>query len=48
MAVLRALALNAGSSTLKASLYELDPAAGSLATPPPSARWEAQVDWRPG
>jgi acetate kinase len=34
VAVLRALALNAGSSTLKAALYELDPAA---------LVWEAQV-----
>jgi len=42
----RALALNAGSSSLKASVYELDPAA-SLATPSP-ARWSAQIDWQPG
>jgi acetate kinase len=39
------LALNAGSSTLKACLYNLDPAT-SLASPP-SPRWRGQLDWDP-
>ena len=45
MAVLRALALNAGSSTLKAALYELEPAA-RLADPG-APRWRADVEWDP-
>jgi acetate kinase len=43
--VLRALALNAGSSSLKASLYDVKPGAALAA--PPRPRWQAQVDWRP-
>jgi acetate kinase len=45
VAVLRALALNAGSSTLKAALYDLEPRAG-LADPGES-RWRADVEWDP-
>jgi acetate kinase len=45
VAVLRALALNAGSSTLKAALYELEPEA-RLAEPA-AARWRADVQWDP-
>ena len=36
------LVLNGGSSTLKATLRELD---GSLPAPPPPPLWEAQADW---
>jgi acetate kinase len=43
---MRALTLNAGSSTLKASLYEVQPGAALAAPPPP--RWERQIAWRPG
>jgi acetate kinase len=42
----KALALNAGSSTLKAALYDVEPGV-ALGTPPP-ARWSGQVDWDPG
>jgi acetate kinase len=42
----RALALNAGSSTLKAALYDVEPAVALAA--PAAARWEGQVDWDPG
>jgi acetate kinase len=45
VAVLRALALNAGSSTLKAALYDLQPGA-ALAAPAP-ARWRGSVEWDP-
>jgi acetate kinase len=45
MAVVRALALNAGSSTLKAALYELEPRA-RLADPG-QCRWRGAVDWDP-
>ena len=45
MAVLRALALNAGSSTLKAALYELEP--GAPLADPADAVWRAAVDWDP-
>lgn len=43
---MRALALNAGSSTLKAALYDVEP--GVALAAPPAARWEGQVDWDPG
>jgi acetate kinase len=42
----RALALNAGSSTLKAALYDVEP--GVALAAPPAARWQGQVDWDPG
>jgi acetate kinase len=44
---MKILALNGGSSTLKATLRELG---GSLPPAPPPACWEAQADWgrRPG
>jgi len=42
----RALALNAGSSSLKASVYELEPARPLAA--PPEPVWRVQVDARPG
>ena len=45
MAVLRALAVNAGSSSLKAALYELQP--GAELAEPAAPRWRAQVDWDP-
>ena len=45
MAVLRALALNAGSSTLKAALYELEP--GARLADPAAARWRCSVEWDP-
>ena len=45
MAVLRAIALNAGSSTLKAALYELEPPV-QLADPG-ACRWRGAVDWDP-
>jgi acetate kinase len=45
VAILRALALNAGSSTLKAALYELEPAA-RLADPA-APRWRRSVEWDP-
>jgi acetate kinase len=45
VAVLRALALNAGSSTLKAALYELEP--GSRLADPGECRWRADVAWDP-
>jgi acetate kinase len=45
VAVLRALALNAGSSTLKAALYELDP--GARLAEPAACRWRAAVEWDP-
>ena len=45
MAVLRALALNAGSSSLKAALYELGP--GARLADPGAPRWRADVDWDP-
>jgi acetate kinase len=41
----RALALNAGSSTLKAALYDVEPGA-SLAAPP-RPRWHGEADWDP-
>ena len=41
----KALALNAGSSTLKAALYELEPGAALAA--PAEAAWEGQVGWDP-
>ena len=43
---MNALALNAGSSTLKACLYRLFPGV-PLATPP-TPIWRRQLDWRPG
>jgi acetate kinase len=45
VAVLRALALNAGSSTLKAALYELEPPV-QLADPG-ACRWRDAVEWDP-
>jgi len=42
----RALALNAGSSSLKASVYELEPARPLAA--PPEPVWRMQVDAAPG
>jgi acetate kinase len=45
VAVLRALALNAGSSTLKAALYELGP--GARLAEPGASRWRAAVEWDP-
>jgi acetate kinase len=45
VAGLRALAVNAGSSTLKAALYEVEPNAG-LADPG-EPRWRADVQWDP-
>jgi acetate kinase len=45
VAVLRALALNAGSSTLKAALYDIEPGA-ALATPA-APRWRGDVEWDP-
>ncbi len=42
---LKALALNAGSSSLKAALYELDPGAALAA--PARVAWEDQVGWDP-
>ena len=41
-----ALALNAGSSTLKASLYEL--ASGLSLAAPPVPIWQETLTWRPG
>jgi acetate kinase len=40
-----ALALNAGSSTLKACLYEIEPSASLAAPVPPS--WRRQLAWNP-
>jgi acetate kinase len=45
VAVLRALALNAGSSTLKAALYELEP--GARLADPGAPRWRSDVEWDP-
>jgi acetate kinase len=45
VAVLRALALNAGSSTLKAALYDLEPGAALAA--PAAPRWCGDVEWDP-
>jgi acetate kinase len=45
VAVLRALALNAGSSTLKAALYELEP--GAVLADPGAPCWRADVQWDP-
>jgi acetate kinase len=45
VAVLRALALNAGSSTLKAALYDLEP--GAPLADPGAPRWSADVEWDP-
>jgi acetate kinase len=45
VAVLRALALNAGSSTLKAALYEVAP--GARLAEPGAPRWSADVEWDP-
>jgi acetate kinase len=42
----RALALNAGSSTLKAALYEVEPDAALAA--PADVVWQGQVGWDPG
>ena len=42
---MNALALNAGSSSLKAALYEVEPGA-ALAAPADPA-WHGQVDWDP-
>jgi acetate kinase len=42
---MKALALNAGSSTLKAALYDVEPRAALAA--PPEPRWHGQVDWDP-
>ena len=39
---MKILALNGGSSTLKATLRELD---GNLPSAPPPPLWEAQADW---
>jgi acetate kinase len=44
-AAVNALALNAGSSSLKAALYEVEPGA-ALAAPADPA-WDGQVDWDP-
>ena len=45
MAVLRALALNAGSSTLKAALYDVEP--GAALAGPVAPRWRDGVEWDP-
>lgn len=45
MASLRALALNAGSSTLKAALYDVAPGAALAA--PAAPRWHEEVEWDP-
>lgn len=45
MAVLRALALNAGSSTLKAALYDLEP--GAALAVPAAPLWRGDVEWDP-
>jgi acetate kinase len=42
----KALALNAGSSSLKAALYDVEEGAALAA--PPGVVWEGQVDWDPG
>jgi acetate kinase len=42
---MQALALNAGSSTLKAALYDVGPGAALAA--PPEPRWRGEVDWDP-
>ena len=42
----RALALNAGSSSLKAALYEVE--AGAALAAPADVVWHGQVDWDPG
>jgi acetate kinase len=44
-AAVKALALNAGSSTLKAALYEVGPGAALAAPADPT--WHGQVDWDP-
>ncbi len=46
VAGVKALALNAGSSSLKAALYDVEPGAALAA--PGGARWEAAVDGGPG
>lgn len=43
---MKALALNAGSSTLKAALYDVRPEVALAA--PPQADWSGQIDWDPG
>jgi acetate kinase len=45
VASLRALALNAGSSTLKAALYDVAPGAALAA--PAAPRWHEEVEWDP-
>jgi acetate kinase len=45
VAVLRALALNAGSSTLKAALYDLAP--GAALAVPAAPLWRGDVEWDP-
>jgi acetate kinase len=42
---MKALALNAGSSTLKAALYDVAPGAALAA--PPEPRWRGEVAWDP-
>ncbi|MDQ6746467.1 MAG: acetate/propionate family kinase [Actinomycetota bacterium] len=42
---MKALALNAGSSTLKAALYDVEP--GTALAEPPDSCWQSQVDWDP-
>ena len=42
----KALALNAGSSSLKAALYDVEPAAALAA--PADVVWDGQVGWDPG
>lgn len=41
--LMRILVLNGGSSTLKAQLFDVDPAA--LPADPPAPAWEARADW---
>jgi acetate kinase len=43
---MKALALNAGSSSLKAALYEVEP--GAVLAAPGEAVWQGQVGWDPG
>jgi acetate kinase len=42
---MQALAVNAGSSTLKAALYDVEPDAALAA--PPEPRWRGEVEWDP-
>jgi acetate kinase len=45
VALLRALALNAGSSTLKAALYDVEP--GAALAGPVAPRWHGDAEWDP-